>query len=550
MADQPIVPIFDPGRGFRVWSEHEIYTGTGPGRYVPNVDDCVWSWTQGLFRVIEVDYTTGRSVLQKYIPPKETGGVDYEDVLLGGGPGPIAESYRIYVDTSVMPHTLAFDSRLRIYGSAADSVKVFKGTNIGSDGVVISRYYDQNGQLLGVNIPLEPVIVPEGENLAIKTPKVGHTVEELDDGELVTAVVYDDVGNAVSITRLLVKKTAFVRTVDESKRFVTGIHIESPFLSKADPRVLEYPINMPIQALSMVGVVTYSDGGVKRMPIDGTKFSLYGLNNYIATILGQRIPLVLTYKLSADEASYNAASGEDYHISEKYYAVTVKVDGAYSVKLYTYPVWIDAANGYRLEHFLYNLDREELYHVTPYVTLATNSPAFNPTHYGVVQNLAFAIDLNKVNGRFANYRHVQTVGVTLLAPGSDEGAKWQIQYTPNMDPVYGGAGIEAKLKFVNVNLWRLKIDCGAGSKEDWLEKVYYPLQPLFNPEVEVEAPEPNFFRLVMGDRIIECPISQWEAEFELPSGLRQGEVVYLEFFRRTATTDLELAIAGLPVQRI
>src|SRR5690606_38246651 len=124
-----------------------------------------------------------------------------------------------------------------------------------------------------------------------KTPKVGHTVEELDDGELVTAVVYDDVGNAVSITRLLVKKTAFVRTVDESKRFVTGIHIESPFLSKSDPRVLEYPINMPIQALSLVGVVTYSDGGVKRMPIDGTKFSLYGLNNYIATILGQRIPL-------------------------------------------------------------------------------------------------------------------------------------------------------------------------------------------------------------------------------------------------------------------
>ena len=57
--DTPIVPVHDPDRGFRVWNRDEVYGQSEKGRYVPNLDDAVWDWDTGLWRVIEVDITTG-----------------------------------------------------------------------------------------------------------------------------------------------------------------------------------------------------------------------------------------------------------------------------------------------------------------------------------------------------------------------------------------------------------------------------------------------------------------------------------------------------------
>lgn len=545
-----IVPIKDPDRGFRTWHIDEIYDGQGPGRYVPNVDDMVWSWVQGAYRVTDVDYTTCHSTLAKYEPPKDPEVVGEDDVLLGGGPGFQSESYRVYVDDSVTPHTLAVDARCRIYNPTVTGYKLFKGNDYGSDGKVISRRYDQNGTYLGELLPLEPLNDEEDGSLVGLSPAVGYTIDSLEDGEPVTAVFYNPEGSAVSIARLLVKKTAFIRQAYANQKYITGIRIESPFISDADPKTLEYPINMPVQALAMMGVVTYSDGGSKRIPIDGEKFILHGLDTFIPTILGQKIPLVLTYRLSAGEAAYDAQNGAVTHVSESYHAKTVEVDGAYSVKLFVYPTWIDSANGYRLEYFLYNLDREEVYDATPFVRLATNSPSYNPTLYGQVQNLTLSVNLNEVNGQFSSYRHVQTVGVTLREEGDIDAANWEIQYTPNQEPIFGGVGMAAHFEFVNTEYHRLDISLEAGSKEDWLSKIYEPTQPLYNPRIEAEPPRPTHFKLYFNNRRIEYTIDQWDAELEVPNDLSEGETLYVEFIKRTAQTDLQLAIAGLPMHQI
>lgn len=560
MSDTVVTPIMDPDRGWRTWHIDEIYTGQGPGRYVPNENDYVWSWDQGAFRVTDVDYTTGLSVLTRWDPPKETKVIDQTDVLLGTGPGYQSESYRVYVDKSVTPHTMAVDARLRIYETEATSIKIFKGNDITPNGKVISRRYDQNGTYLGENIPLKTVVSPVPGDVGldpeativenVKVPEVGYTLEDVQDGDLVVAVAYSAEGSAISISKLLVKNTAFIRSAGANKRYVTGIRIESPFLSGADPRILEYPINMPVNALAMMGVVSFSDGGQKRIPIDGTKFTLHGLDTFIPTILGQKIPLVLTYKLSADESAYDAQSGEDTHVSETYYAKTVEVIGAYTVKLFAYPTWIDANNGYRMEYFLYNLDREQVYYATPFVRIAANSPAYNPKLYGTTQNLTLTAVLSEINGQFSGYTHVQTIGITLRNPGSIDASNWEVQYTPNQPPVFGGEGMAARFEFLNVEHYKLHLDLDSGSKEEWLDKVYYPTQPLYNPRVEHEPPEPTHFKLVLGNRVIEYSVDQWDEVLEVPNDLTEGQTVYLEFFKRTPQTDLQLAIAGLPMHQI
>lgn len=544
----PIVPVYDPDRGFRVWLRSEIYTGQGEGRYVPNVDDAVWDWDSGLWRVIEVDASTGKSVLQSYQAPKDPAIVSDEDVLLGTAIGTQAETFRVYLDTSVMPHTLAVDSRLRIYGSTATSIKIFEGTDISDDSKIISAMYDQSATFLGENIPLELVQVNEGENLAVKTPMVGFTLKKLSDGEVVTIVAYDDVGNAISRARMLIKNTAYIRTTDASRKYVQAIHLESPFLTESDDRLLRFPVNMPVDALPLIGVVTYSDGSKLRLPVDGNKFKLHGLNHFVATIVGQRVPLVLSYTLSENEFCYGASPGQNKHLSEKYNATTTEFEESFAIKLFGYPTWIDDVNGYRMEFFLYNLNRQEVFNVTNYTSLASNSPSFDPLRYGANQRLSYVVDMNRVDDRYPSYRHVQTIEVNLKAPGNEDTTNWTIGFSPNQDPHYGH-GLAARMRFVDTDNWKLMLDNGYQSREAWLRDVFYQTQPLYNPNTEERAPAPNYFAVVLDRRRIEYHIDNWNKELTISNDLSEGETLYLEFFHRSHENDLQLGISGLTVHQ-
>lgn len=553
MSDVAIVPISDPNRGHRRWLKSEIYTGpNGTGRYVPNEEDEAWDWVTGLWRVVTVNRSTGLSQLVQYIPPNTGESVSEEDILLGVGPGYQSESYRVYLDTSVIPHVLAIDSRLRVYGSTVSAVKVFWGTDISDESKVISAMYDQGGTLLGENIPLELVQmpnnpqsgVPSAINYAVKTPMVGYTSQKLPDNEPVTVVMYDDVGNVTSIAKLLIMNTAFIRTTDASKKFITSIHLDSPFLSEGDDSLLKFAINMPVDALNARGVVTYSDGSKKIMPVDGTKFNLYGLQNFIATIVGQKIELVLSYKLSADEYVYGASASLQKHLSIPYWATTTRLDGAYSVKLFCFPQWVDDITGFKLRWFLFNLNRSEFHEVTSLVTFGVNSLPFDPISYGPIQRVTVGINMNDLDSSYSNWRHSQTIGIALLAPGNEISNGWNIEYSPGQAELYG-KGLRAISTFVNVNNWKLKIDCGLELQSTWLQKVFYNAEPLVNTQSENRAPEPNHFVLMIGNKEYTYPIDRWNTELLVTSVPANGEPLFIRFIRRLPENDLQLGIGGM-----
>lgn len=543
----PPVLIVDQNRGFRTWHISEIYVTNGQGRYVPNVNDMVIDWVQGIYRVTAVDYTTGLSTLVRWTLPLNANEAIGEDILLGSGPGHISESFRAYLDTSVMPYTLALDSRLRFYGSTTSYIKIFLGEDIGVNGQVISAFYDQSGTFVGDNIPLELVTMPDLTNRAVKTPMVGYTTQAMPDGEIVTVVAYDDAGQPTSIAKLLVKNTAFIRTTDQAMKYITDITVETPFLSATDPKKIEYPINMPVQNLNLIGVVNYSDGSKIRLPIDGTKFTMHGLENYIATIQGQEVPLVLSYRLAETEYSYILTPSPTKHISVPYKAVTLRNDGAYSVKLFAFPVWISALAGYRLEFFLYNLERQAVYNVTQFVEQAAGARAFNPIQYGVVQSIGVAVDLNRVDPRFAAYRHVQNFDITLVSNGNVHGqTNWTVGFTPGQNPPYG-QNLRAISTFINVGNWQLDIRSGAANQTEWLNRVFYATQPLFDDQTEERAPEPNFFIVRSAGSSVELPISMWNSVITMTASPPDGGLITIEFIRRNATTDLQLGVAGMVV---
>src|SRR5690606_3680018 len=363
MSDAPGRYIVDPDRGYREFAIWEIYTGPdGTGVYVPNVNDAVRDWKVGWYRVKSVDYTTGLSQLELWETPSTNTDVDQSELLLGVGPGYQSETWRVYVDTRKIPYTLEIDRRLHLYGTEVTHLKLFKGVDVSETGQVISAHYDQAGNLLGENIPLQLVATTDRTNTAIKCPTSSFTSVPLVDGEVVSYVAYAANGTPVSKGKLLVENTSLARRSESNLRYITGIRLESPFLSASDPQVIEFPINLNVDSITLQGVVEYSNGDIVKLPITGDvsdKFSLFGLRHYVPTIEGQPVPLTLNYRLSDTEYSYVQGPTANGSIAEAYRGITVRADNSYSVKLFAYPNWKGEVNGYELDFWLYSLDRDQ-----------------------------------------------------------------------------------------------------------------------------------------------------------------------------------------------
>lgn len=540
----------DVDRGFRQWLIREIYVPGGTGRYVPNVDDLVLDYTNGWLRVIGVDYTTGISTRIPWVQPS-AGGVDDSDQLLGSGPGYLTESFRMFLNTAVKPFTLTADSQLHFYGSKVSYVKVFRGTDISAGGQVVSAFYDQSGEFLGENIPVETITVANPLAKTVKVPKVGATAYELPDGEVVTVVAYTDEGGVASIARLLIMNSSFVRRTSDSMLYVRSIALESNFLSPSDPNTLLVPINMPVPNINLMGVVTYSNGRQLRMPVDGVKFIMDGLNEFVATVEGQRHPLMLHYQLSADEYSYIANPSIEDRITEPFFAVTTAFNGSAGVKLYGIPVWQSPLTGYRMEWFLYNLIRAQWYNVTNLVQPATGTAVFDGLALGVSQRIGVGVNLKQVDPRFADWRHVQNVTVQLKARGDDVNQEnWAVLYSPDQNPA-SGVGCKAAARLINVNNWEVDITCGESTLDAWLKKVYWAQQPLKDDRSEETAPVPNYLVITTASGEVEIPIAQWNQKIVMDSGQvpAQGAPLYVHFLRRQTNTDLQLAVAGLITHR-
>lgn len=544
-----IVPIVDEDRRFTTWFIDDIYTGQpgSTGRYVPNVNDLVMSYSTGFWRCTQVDYETGFSVLVPWSFTNITDSTSNTDIIVGGN-STINDYYRIYVNTKVVPYEFSIDARLKIYGSDVTYIKIFKNGEL--SGSSISAEFNSAGALVSENIKLENVIIPNTVVTAIKTPKQGHLVEKPADGEVLNVVAYSNSGAVRAIFKVVTVVTNFVRTIDASKKLITDITLISPYLSKTDRTLLEYPSNMTLDSSALIGCVTYNDGSVQRYPIDGKKFKLLGRDNYVVSQLGQTVPLVLSYTLSADEYSnVLQQSGNNRFVTKSYRLTTVDSDNLYSVKLFVVPYWIQSSSKWALDFYLYNLDRDYVYNVTPYIEYQTNTPVFDGsvTKWGVTQNLTVAINLDKLGGSFKYYRHVAEFAITLHQAGENYTASGYYTLAYDTDSIFGGISY-AEVKTAG-NGYTIDMSGGRTLVDNWLDTVYRSTSPLYFPYSESRAPTPTHVKIIIGQSWSrEIPIS----DVLLPitgvnptEGIKTGTLIRLEFIANYTTSRLQLATVGL-----
>lgn len=553
-------PVINAYKEFHIWSMDEIWLGgPGTGKYVPKIKDVVFEILGDEiteYIVVGINEVTLVPIFRQRDISKLTQQLSDNDILFGVGPGTQSDTYRTYVNKTVQPHRMVVDARLKVAGSATTYAKIFKGADVSSGGRVISGIYNQSGQIISENIPLELVAFDTITNHSIKVIPPCYTTEDLTNGELVTAVLYDAAGFVVSKRQLLIELTDFIRSTDASRRYVIGISLETPFLSATNNHELNYPLNVPLNAINLIGVVNYSDGSFSRMAVDGTRFEIEGLEAFAATILGQRAKLVLKYRLAANELASGVytpqQAGGDTHISEIFTIITGQQNGNYAVQLYCYPVWIDAVSGYRLEWFLYDLDRSISYRVTPNVTIQGTTVAFDPKLYGVKQTINAQVNLRDVNGTYKNFTHVQYMDITLNKAGTGRPdfnflPNWSIGVVAGIQPQYG-QDVYATFIRQTSNLYKVKLLGASNTLQAWLDKVYKPTHPLLNTYDESVAPTPTHFQVLAGNNPVqEFTIDQWNVEIQMNQAVANNGTLFIKFIKRTTDGDLQLSAAGFPL---
>lgn len=540
-----VKPVYNPSDVWKIWNMSEIYVGEeGHTKYVPKINDMVLQWTNDgytTYRVVGLDSETLIPELQEVNRSGMVSSLSEKDILVGVGPLAPSQTSRVYIDKSVTPHTLLVDGRNRIYGTMCSYAKIFKGALLSDKGEVISKVYNSSGKLVSENVPLELVALDNHTNYSTKIVSQCHTTHDLVDGELVTVVIYDDGGHVVSKAPLQVEVTTNIRDMASSRKYVTHISCTCPFMSKTIDTLIEYPINIPMNSLNLMGQVHYSDGSVKEMAVDGTKFEMMGLDQFVSTIIGQRIDLGLRYALSKDELGMNGDVPAGRYITAPYQLVTVNPNNSYTVKLFCYPFWIDKIQGYKMKWWLLNLDRNIFFDVTDLVKWSPTTGTYDPKAYGYMQRKTVSIDLKQVSAAYNNFVHVQIVDIMLNNTPDNSVEPWAISNESIAERPSYGKGVVGRW----IDRKTFNLSSGFKSQEEWLENIYRRTYPLIDKMREIEAPDPTHYIITVNGTNIELPVEDWNKDVNVNFNIENYTTVSIRFIKRTSTGDLNLAIAAM-----
>lgn len=540
------VPVYEPEGRWCIWSIAELWQGKlGKNRYVPKVNDWVTDpETREWWIVDHLDPITFIPTLRPFQMKTISDGFSDSDTVLGSGPGEPSTIFRMYVNSEVRPSSAAIDAAVYVYGTMASYVKIFKGTIANeTSGLVISKVFDSSGNLVSTSVPLELAALDSHVNYAVKSVKRFSITDELADGEIVTMVVYADDGHVVYKRQLLVENTNTIIDLNMGTKYIRDIYIKSTWLNKTVPYQIDYPINIPLDALNILGVVEYSDGSKAEFPINSTnKFRLIGLDTYLSTIPGQQLDLVLSYQLASNELALSSQGTNNRYITKPYSLVTTNPQYSIQVKLFGFPVWISDTLGYNMKWYLLNAERNMAFDVTSAVKFSSSTGPFDPLLYGYVQRKQVMVALKDVNISFPDMIHTQLVDIYLADnPTPDFNYNWLVgTHSNDSVPKYGGS-VEAHILSGN----RITLKANHDTKESWIEAYFDRLNPIKITDAEHEVPRPSHFQIYHNSLMTEVSMDDWDKDITLPSIIGHGQTIFITYIKRTGTAELKLAVGAV-----
>lgn len=533
-------PLYRPDAPWAIWSMDEIFLGEkGADKNVPKVKDYVIEPESGGVYIVKSLST------ETWIPELDplTGnlfdGDHSRQKLFQVSVNSFPAIFRAYVDKKAYPHTCVIDTMCIIPGAMCTHAVLYQGPDDAIWGDPISGIYNSRGERVTHQIPLEIVREDSHEVATMKIVPSFQTKHDLQDGDPVTLVAYNSSGNVCRHQELIVETTTAIPDIYRAINYIDSVRLDSPFIDKTDPTTILRPRNVPVNELGIVCYVKYSDETEKRVPIDGSKVRLLGIDAVHDDSPVTENPLIVSYKLSPTELSVVTEGEVDSrHVSTKYLLKTQDVDGQYTIQLYTYPEWDAFSGQYRLRAFMIDLTGNQIIDVTGFIEYASGTTGFTQVK-NEVQELMVELPLRRLSNSYRDVKHIESKIVTLNGiPSALNDGLWTVK-DDTTDLTYG-SGIEAT---INEDRKTLNLSVGSESLTSWLTKVYVNSNPLAN--IDEEIIEPTGFNVVHKNDRISVDIGDWDSPIIMPNELGVYSTIYLEFFSNVDNVDKMLSIAPM-----
>ncbi|EBW9734544.1 hypothetical protein DQR70_06070 [Salmonella enterica subsp. enterica serovar Oslo] len=552
---QKNVPIWDPEGLHKEWGLWEIYMGPDhigegrKGRFVGNVLDKVWDPVKGTQYIKELNPTTLIPEFARVEEPSQ-GGADSKDFLLGIGDRWPQQGFFIYVDNEQEIPRISVDSQAIFRHPNVEYFRLY-GYSETAGEEILSAWYNQTGEYVDNQIPrlnVEAVDSPYGYKYYV--PESFWGTRQLIPGEEVKLVGFSKSNSQVTEASFVVRDGNFIRRGNTPTRRIVSVELRSPYLSTTEENRLRIPTGTNVASIAMMARITMDSGRYVDLPIDGQKVRVQGLEETVTSSPGYLRDLILYYYLGEGEVYIGSDNNDGKALKKRY---TVEVDPTqetYGFKLFVYPSWIDANTGYGLVAFLHDYDHSQVYDVSNMIELSSNSAEWDPKKFGVKQYLRFAIDVDKVDPRYGQYRHTQVMQFTLIEPALvDASTHWRAYFEDGQNPGYGD-NLVANLEFVSSQDWTGDLSCGAKSLDEWLDRLYYRTLPLFDPQTETKPMVPTHFVFTVRGQRYRHPISDWNSVIRVKTGGVEGESSVIHFISSQNGVDLQLGSSALFIHQI
>ena len=472
-----------------------------------------------------------------------------QDWIFGLKGGPMIGEALLSIDYTQRPNVAKVDSTIMRPGAAY--AKVYKGSSA-TESESIGVQYNSNMVITKKQVPCKLAEIIDRTNVSIMTTgsfSVTENEEALPNGTRCYLVFFDEGDNFIPPACLLrVQHSSYMKDHQLGTKYLESIQLLSPwFTDTMDPNLLIVPVNVTIPSVELRAVAHFSDGSTSPpSPINAPPFNLYGLSEWRPTFPGQSGELVLTRHLLDNEQLGVAEPGNPDFKKQVYRIESGAVKGAWSPKIYTFPVWDPTISGWSLRHWLYDLDRKYVIDVTEFVTFNQTSQPWRPTAYGISQSLVFNLNLRDVSILNASITFMQFTTIVLRAPISGSGKRWEVSFaqsTPFFTDKYvqvSNAGVNTKFNLTN----------GYANKAAWLEGMYRGVIPSYNRWDEEKAPDPTHFYLAhpTDGRKWLFSVDLWNQANGIAIELQHGQTWLLQWVsRNSAGTELQLAASGVTV---
>ncbi len=502
---------------FRGWRHDQLYFG-GPQvgtQYVPNVDDQVTDWDNGLYRVVSVD-VNGVPTLElkmRFVDAASLNGSSDSLITALSQYQPNVTS-SAYYDNATSPATITIDAHFPVYDQDSAKMLFYKGTDVSvATGELISERYTGGGVFIDNDVSLTAI---DPSNPAIKRPDPFRTTKPFVPGDIITGVVYNAAGGVLGKTSFLIINSSTIRPASLSGNAISGISLDSPLVDPSDSSRLLNDANTPFTTAGTEMILHYTNGTTQKIPIDGSKAKILGLSNYDTASVIRPTRIMAAYYPGPSEPYINGGPG---FLFKEYTLANITSAPIYALRLYMIPRFVDNATGWIFTYRLANLARDVDLDVTAdVVTTLVSGGTFLKNSYAAEQQVLLKLDMDTVApGAYPGHVHTQLMNITLDIPSNTFASPFIIDYNGDGTDLYGD-GVWASASSGPTG--ELLVNVAEPTLTEWFRSIYTSSTPLRDPAVGPEPPVPTHFRVeVAGQVSAEIPVADFDKRIALFGGM-------------------------------